>query len=259
MNNKLPLITVITITKNRPNLLERAIKTVKEQTYNNIKHLIIIDDCPVTLKMLEEKYKNDCNIIWEYNKREKDDKSGPNVLAKLRTNAIHKIGTGWFSFLDDDNEFYPEHIQKLYNFAIKNNCNAVHSYREVMYKDGTPYLKEEWPWGRTFEKKIEVYNQMLSAGVVERKSNIWHDKFGYTVDTNVWLLKAELFNNKKIQSEYTEEDYNECRPEDEKMMELLINNNVRVMCNKEVTVKYYLGGYSNETDDPIEGTVQWEK
>ena len=48
---------------------------------------------------------------------------------------------------------------------------------------------------------------MLSAGVVERKSNIWHDKFGYTVDTNVWLLKAELFNNKKIQSEYTEEDY----------------------------------------------------
>ncbi len=50
---------------------------------------------------------------------------------------------------------------------------------------------------------------MLSAGVVERKSNIWHDKFGYTVDTNVWLLKAELFNNKKIQSEYTEEDYNE--------------------------------------------------
>ena len=43
------------------------------------------------------------------------------------------------------------------------------------------------------------------------------------------------------------------------MMELLIKNNVRVMCNKEVTVKYYLGGYSNETDDPIEGPVQWEK
>lgn len=71
MNNKLPLITVITITKNRPNLLERAIKTVKEQTYNNIKHLIIIDDCPVTLKMLEEKYKNDCNIIWEYQKEKR--------------------------------------------------------------------------------------------------------------------------------------------------------------------------------------------
>lgn len=257
--NDLPLITVITVTKNRPNLLERAINTVKKQTYSNIKHLIIIDDCPSTLEMLESKYNDDDKVVWEYQKRETSDKSGPNVLAKLRTNAIHRIGEGWFSFLDDDNEFYPEHIQKLYDFAIENNCSAVHSYREVMYKDGTPYLKEEWPWGRTLDKKIETYNYMLNAGVVERGSNIWRDKFGYTVDTNVWLLRAELFNNKEIQREYTDEDYEECRPEDEKMMELLINNNVKVMCNNEVTVKYYLGGYSNASDDPIEGTVEWEK
>lgn len=257
--NDLPLITVITVTKNRPNLLERAINTVKKQTYSNIKHLIIIDDCPSTLEMLESKYNDDNKVVWEYHKRETSDKSGPNVLAKLRTNAIHRIGEGWFSFLDDDNEFYPEHIKKLYDFAIENNCSAVHSNREVMYKDGTPYLKEEWPWGRTLDKKIETYNYMLNAGVVERGSNIWRDKFGYTVDTNVWLLRAELFNNKEIQREYTDDDYEECRPEDEKMMELLINNNVKVMCNNEVTVKYYLGGYSNASDDPIEGTVEWEK
>ena len=54
MNKELPLITVITITKNRPNLLERAINTVKTQTYPNIKHFIVIDDCPSTLEMLEK-------------------------------------------------------------------------------------------------------------------------------------------------------------------------------------------------------------
>ena len=258
MNNEKPLITIITVTKNRPNLLERAIQTVKNQTYNNIKHLIIIDDCPATLKMLENKYLNDQDVIWEYFKRDKNDKSGPNVLSKLRTKAIHKVGNGWFSFLDDDNEFYPEHIEKLYDFAMKENCQAVHSYRVVMYKDGTPYLKEEWPWGRTKDKKISTYERMLAAGVVERGSNIWHDKFGHTVDTNVWLLRAELFENKEIPTEYTEEDYEECRPEDEKMMELLIKNNVTVKTNQEPTVKYYLGGYSNESDDPIEGTIKWE-
>lgn len=124
---------------------------------------------------------------------------------------------------------------------------------------GTPYLKEEWPWGRTKEKKLETYNYMKNAGVVVPGSNIWHDKFGYTVDTNVWLLRAELFNDKEIQNKYTEEDYEECRPEDEKMMELLIKNNVRVLTNQMATVKYYLGGYSNESDDPIEGTTAWEK
>lgn len=259
MNKELPLITVITITKNRPNLLERAINTVKNQTYPNIKHLIIIDDCEKTLAMLEKNYSNDESVVWEYYHRKENDKSGPNILSKLRTYTIHKVGNGWFSFLDDDNEFYPEHLEKLYTFAIKNNCEAVHSYRKVMYKDGTPYLKEEWPWGRTLEKKIETYEKMLKAGVVKKGSNIWHDKFGYTIDTNVWLLRAELFNDKAIPNEYTDEDYEECRPEDEKMMELLIKNNVRVLSNEEPTVKYYLGGYSNESSDPIEGTVKWEK
>lgn len=259
MNKKLPLITVITITKNRPNLLERAINTVKTQTYPNIKHFIVIDDCPSTLEMLEKKYSNDSKVYWEYHTRSADDKSGPNVLAKLRTNAIHKIHEGWFSFLDDDNEFYPKHLEKLYEFAIREKCEAVHSYREVMYKDGTPYLKTEWPWGRTQEKKKEIYNQMMLACVVKPGSNIWCDKFGYTVDTNVWLLRAEIFNDKEIQNNYTEEDYEECRPEDEKMMELLIKSNVRVLSNQQATVKYYLGGYSNASDDPIEGTVKWEK
>lgn len=258
MNKNLPLITVITVTKNRPKLLERAIKTVEEQTYKNIKHLIIIDDCLETLEMLENKYKNHDNIVWEFHKRGPYDKSGPNILSKLRTYAIHKVEHGWFSFLDDDNEFYPEHIEKLYNFALKENCQAVHSNRKVMYKDGTPYLKEEWPWGRTYKKKKETYEKMLKADVVQKGSNIWHDKFGYTVDTNVWLLRAELFADKDIPNEYTQDDYDECRPEDEKMMELLINNNVKVLSNEEPTVKYYLGGYSNECDDPIEGTVKWE-
>ena len=259
MNSELPVITVITVTKNRPNLLEQAIKTVKDQTYPNIKHLIIIDECPKTLEMMESKYKNDPKIKYEYMTRLENDKSGPNVLARLRTNAIHEIGEGWFSFLDDDNEFYSNHIEELYKFAVSNNCSAVHSYREVIYKDGTPYLKEEWPWGRTDEKKIETYNYMKEAEVVVPGSNIWHDKFGYTVDTNVWLLRAELFNNQEIENKYTEEDYEECRPEDEKMMELLIKNNVRVLSNQMPTVKYYLGGYSNESDNPIEGTIVWER
>ena len=95
MNNELPLITVITVTKNRPNLLKRAIETVKKQTYPNIKHLIIIDECPKTLEMLESNYKNDKKLEYVYMKRLEKEKSGPSVLARLRTFAIHKIGSGW--------------------------------------------------------------------------------------------------------------------------------------------------------------------
>ena len=81
-------------------------------------------------------------------------------------------------------------------------------------------------------------------------------KFVNMVSSSTALLTNPIMG---AQPKYTEEDFEECRPEDEKMMELLIKNKVRVLTNKEVTVKYYLGGYSNDNGEPIEGTVEWEK
>lgn len=255
---ELPKITIITITKGRPFLLQRAIASVKSQTYENIQHYIVIDDCVDTLKMLEENYGSRDNIFWKNSQREKTDRNGPQILAKLRTRAIHDISTEWFSFLDDDNEFYPEHIEKLYKYATDKKCDAVHSFREVFNNDGTLYLKEEWPWGRTKKARINEYNEMLNAGVAKKGSNIFRDRYGVTIDTNVWLLKTKLFEGKTIPREYSQKDFDECHPEDEKMMEMLIENKVMVLSNNEITVKYYLGGYSNNTQKSTEGSVIWE-
>jgi len=38
---QLPLVTVITLTRNRDNLLPRAIKSVLNQSYKNIEYIII--------------------------------------------------------------------------------------------------------------------------------------------------------------------------------------------------------------------------
>jgi len=48
-------ITVITVTRNRPQLLERAILSVRSQDYpGHVMHLIIVDDCNQTVHALEE-------------------------------------------------------------------------------------------------------------------------------------------------------------------------------------------------------------
>lgn len=253
-----PTITIVTITKGRPKLLRRAISSVKEQTYPNIRHYIVIDDCEETLRMLQDNYVDDPGIYWQRFWRSRIDKDGPNILAKLRTNAIHSIDTEWFSFLDDDNEFYPEHIEKLYRFAQTKKCKAVHSFREVYNNDGSPYLGIEWPWGRTEEARAQEYKDMLKAGVAQKGSNIFRDRYGVTVDTNVWLLKTELFDGISIPQEYTRKDFEECHPEDEKMMNLLIEKRVMVLSNNETTVKYYLGGYSNNTQKATQGSVIWK-
>ena len=93
MNEDLPLITVITVTKNRPNLLERAIKTVKNQTYPNVKHFIIIDDCPSTKEMLESKYSNDNRIEWEYYTRKEKFTDNYKDRRKLGSIQFEDIST----------------------------------------------------------------------------------------------------------------------------------------------------------------------
>ena len=250
-------IIVITVTRHRCDLLKRAIESVKKQSYPHVKHFIIIDDCQETQRMLETEYDADRAVFWKYFPRNVDDKSGPNRLAFLRNSAIQEIQSDYFSFLDDDNEFLSEHLEKLLYFAISEHCDAVHSYRQILYCDGKPYLETKSPWGRTEAQRLEKYKELVNNGVAVPGSNIWRDKAGVTIDTNVWLLKTELMKKLHIPTDYTFSDWNNIVPEDAKMMKMLLDEGIRICTNGLATVKYYLGGYSNSCGN-TKGTERWE-
>ena len=177
MNNTLMSVNyniiVITVTRHRCNLLKRAIESVKEQSYPYVRHFIIIDDCQDTQRMLETEYNGDWTIFWKYFPRDNNDKSGPSRLAFLRNSAIQESQSEYFSFLDDDNEFLPDHLEKLLYFAISKRCDAVHSYRQILYCNGEPYLEMKSPWGHTEAQRIEKYKELVDYGVAVPGSNIW--------------------------------------------------------------------------------------
>lgn len=255
-----PPITVITNTKGRVELLKRAMKSVKNQNYKGkIYHFIYIDECPETLDFIEKNYKNDDSVYYFYYKRRKNDLSGPSLLARLRNDAVEKCKTQWFAFLDDDNEYYPNHLQELMDFAIEQKCDAVFSNSEIYYRDGKPFLEKYWQWERDPEKAKIRWEKMKEEGVVFEGSNERHFKYGVVVDTNAWMLKRDLILKYKISDYFSEEDWINNLAEDDKLMLGLYNNNVRVLGNNKPTVKYYLGGYSNVFDGSVEGTIVWEK
>ena len=259
MNNS--LITVITVTHGRTHLLQRAIDTVKRQTISDkVHHFIYIDDCPDTLDFLKENYSDDLSISWFYYHRKKEDISGPSLLARLRNDAVMKSKGMWLSYLDDDNEFESDHLEKLYKFAISNNYSAVHSYVKVFNRDGTPYLftQEKWPWSRD-EKSKQKYEMMLNNGLVEKGSNIRKYKYGIVIDTNVWLVKREIWEHCQIPDFFSTQDWENNLAEDDKLMEEMIRQEVEVHTNEEASVIYYLGGYSNSFDGKEKGTIIWEK
>lgn len=252
-------VTIITITRNRKEYLKRAIQTVKNQDFaGEIHHFIYIDDCPDTLALLESNYNSDPNISWYYSKRKDTDLSGPSLLARLRNDAITKTTGAWLSYLDDDNVFHSSHIRKLYDFAREYHYNAVYSNVEVFYRDGCKFLEEYWPWARE-ENRISKYKYMLSMGLVEKGSNVRKYKYGIVVDTNVWLVRRDIWEKCKISDHFSQEDWDKNLAEDDKLMYKMMEMGIEAYNNGEATVEYYLGGYSNEFNGSFEGTVKWKK
>ena len=102
-----PLVSVIMPTYNRPEQLREAIRSVSEQTYRSIE-LIVVNDggCELYNVVKEFRGKMDINLIP--------------LTANFGTSHARNIGmlssTGKFiAFLDDDDIYYPNHIETLVN------------------------------------------------------------------------------------------------------------------------------------------------
>lgn len=259
-------ITVITITRNRPELLQRAMKSVQRQTCNaHISHLILIDDCPATQTLLANIPMLAQNTTWEYMPRTEQDRSGPGRSSRLRNYGVQRAESHWIAFLDDDNEWMENHLQELLRCAQNTGARAVHSQRKLLYKNGTPYLEERMPWTRNPEDGKRWYRELCAKGVVSPGSCVMRDQadpFDHpdpvrAVDTGSWLLARELLMEVPFRDDFNTLDETNVLGEDDKLLADLIAKRERIVCNQQPTLLYYLGGYSNNFDEPFDTTFVW--
>ena len=130
------LVSVIIPTFNR-NDIRRALVSVLKQTYKNIEIIIIDDNNPMTTfrKSIEkamEKYKDDPRIKYLKHERNKNGSAARNTGLKASTGQ-------YIAFLDDDDYFLPNRIEKLVEEIKKSNdYDAAYSdtifmrYKEVI-------------------------------------------------------------------------------------------------------------------------------
>lgn len=132
--NSNPLISVIIPTYNRGKILtEKTIPAVLNQTYPNIE-IIIVGDHVIdnTSKLVAEKYSNNPKIIYKnLKKRGKYPKEKALlwlVAGSKPSNHALSIAKGeWIAYLDDDDIYLREHIEKLVKFALIKSYDFVYS------------------------------------------------------------------------------------------------------------------------------------
>ena len=113
--NKEEKVSIITPVYNCENLIEKTIKTVQNQTYTNWE-MLLVDDCSSdnSSTIIKEIAKKDKRI--RYFKLEKN--SG---AAIARNKALNEATGTFIAYLDSDDLWKKEKLEKQVDFMLKNN------------------------------------------------------------------------------------------------------------------------------------------
>jgi len=126
--------SVIVPTYQRTEELERALQSIKNQTFDGFE-LIVVDDNP------EQEYREKVEEIVEGLRKEadfpikllvNDDKQG---VSSARNLGIENTKGEYIAFLDDDDQWKPEKLEKEAEALEENSYDAVYSAIE-MYNEG---------------------------------------------------------------------------------------------------------------------------
>ena len=123
------LVSIITPSHNAENYISSTINSVLKQTHKLWEH-IIIDDCS------EDKTRDIVQKFCEKDNRIKlislKENKGP---ALARNFGIESANGKYIAFLDSDDIWYPEKLEKQINFMKYNNCLLSYSDYEMIHHD----------------------------------------------------------------------------------------------------------------------------
>ena len=125
MENSKPLITILTDTKNRSALISRCIESIQRQTYQNYEHIIADggdDDTEEVVKAYA-----DPRIKYV-----KVPVGGP--VAQTKT-AFGMSSGEFITFLDDDDEYLPEKLEKQLELMLSLPSEYGFIYGSMSYYD----------------------------------------------------------------------------------------------------------------------------
>jgi len=186
-------ISVIIPTYNRAVLLEKTIHSVLNQT-QEVNEIIIVDDGSTdnTKEMLNNLSNDKINYIFQEN-------SG---VSKARNTGIAMSKNEWICFLDSDDIWHENKIEKQIHFH-KNNPHIFFSHTDELWIFNDKIIKQKKhqlkPSGFCFEENIP--NTLIGASTLMIHKKVFEDigNFDETLvaceDYDLWLrilLKYEL-------------------------------------------------------------------
>ena len=143
------LVSIITPSYNTGKYIGETIESVLSQTYKNWE-LLIVDDCSTdNTDVIVKKYLSDSRIKYI--------KNATNSGAAISRNLGIQIAKGrWIAFLDSDDLWLPNKLEKQVEYMKKNNIAFSYTQYEEIDEDSNPT-------GRVISGPYKISKMMMKA------------------------------------------------------------------------------------------------
>ena len=178
----------------------------------------------------------------------------PARIARSRNVGVAAAVGEALAHLDDDNIWEPEHLARLAaRLSADPSLDAVHSWRRILWPDGTPYRTALYPWLKQPEvhRAATIYSELVKAGIFREGDCVMRDCFKdengelfLTVDSSEWLIRTRVHLRYRFNERPSFRELSHCLSDDYLFARVLAQANVRVGCTMAATLRYYLGGRS---------------
>jgi glycosyltransferase involved in cell wall biosynthesis len=190
------LVSVIIPCYNRASIIERCIESVKSQKGNfDIEILVVDDGSTDNTKDIIKKFKNVQYIKIEHS-------GGP---SKPRNIGMQEASGEYFAFIDSDDEWAPDKIQKQISIIEKYNCDIV--YTDAYYITESNKVIKERMLPRGIAKSGLIFNDLVFSNFIPlssvlMKKGVYSRVGGFTENEEIgfedyhYWLKAAASNEK---------------------------------------------------------------
>ena len=200
--NSQPLVSAIITTKNRAELLPRAIESVLNQTYQNLEIIVVDDGSTDQTPSVISGYQKKHSIILIRNEQSVG-------ACRARNQGIEQAQGEFVAGLDDDDEWHTERISILLknyddSFAcITSNDRLITSNRSVIWRKKKKVTLDDLLYSNC------VGNQVLAKKQRILDSGGFDESLRAAQDYDLWIRLCERFGPIKVVQKPLQNIYSE--------------------------------------------------
>ena len=184
-----PLVSVVVPTYNRPDMLRKALTSVLSQTYPNIE-IIVVNDAGMDVQEVIDSLNMAGKIVYV---RHEENRG----LPAARNTGIKRATGKYIAYLDDDDIYYPNHLETLVNFLENSDykvayADCYHAFQEWI-TDRYVTVGKKIIYSQDFDRQrllvsnyIPVLNLLHRRDIVEA-AGLFDETLGALEDWEMWI------------------------------------------------------------------------